>query len=91
MFDRLGLLDSFEDGVGLLGWHRFFHEIDGKPGWIMGLRRGQHKEYSLNRPVRLAHDAWRRSLSSGAQKEPWSVAAYVSQVLWHDRCNKHRR
>jgi porin len=82
--------ESFEDGVGLLAMHRHFYEIGGKQGYIMGLVGGSTKEYVSNEP-----SDWLEipgvGPASGAQKEPWTVAAYVSQDIWQDPRNKTRR
>jgi porin len=70
--------------------HRHFYEIGGKQGYIMGLVGGSTKEYVSNEP-----SDWLVipgvGPASGAQKEPWSVAVYVSQDVWQDPCNKARR
>jgi porin len=81
---------QFEDGVGMLGWLRFFHEINGKPGWIAVFVGGATREYTSTDP----HD-WLivpgKGLVSTSQKMPFDVAPYVSQVLWQDCCNKDRK
>jgi porin len=74
----------------MLGWLRFFHEINGKPGWIAVFVGGATREYTSTDP----HD-WLivpgKGLVSTSQKMPFDVAPYVSQVLWQDCCNKDRK
>ena len=87
--DNWDFSPSFEDGVGMLGWLRFFHEIDGKPGYLMGAVGGATRGYnSLQRNDFLVIPG--QGLVSTAQKKPWDVAGYASQVLWQDDCNKAR-
>jgi porin len=80
---------QFEDGVGMLGWMRFFHEIHGKPGYVAVFVGGATREYTSTAP----HD-WLivpgEGLVSTTQKMPFMVAPYVSQVLWQDCCNRDR-
>ena len=80
---------SFEDGVGMLGWFRFFHEIHGKPGWVGVFMGGATKGYTSTDP----HDFLiipGEGLVSTGQKMPLMIAPYVSQVLLQDCCNKDR-
>jgi porin len=80
---------QFEDGVGILGWYRHFYEIGGKPGYIFVGVGGSTKEYASLDP-----SDWLELPGAGlvntAQKQPWSVAPYLSQVFWEDPCNKER-
>ena len=81
---------SFEDGVGMLGWMRFFHEIDGKPGWVAVFVGGATRQYKS-----LAPSDWLAIPGAGlvdtAEEMPIMAAPYASQVLWQDRCNQSRR
>ena len=81
---------SFEDGVGMLGWLRFFHEIGGKPGWVAVYIGGATREYASLDPSDwlLIPGA---GLVSTARKQPFDVAPHVSQVLWQDSSNKDRK
>jgi porin len=87
--DNWDVARQFEDGAGMLGWLRFFHEIDGKPGWVAVFVGGATREYRSSDP-----SDWlivpNEGLVSTAQKMPIGVAPYASQVLWQDRCNKAR-
>ncbi len=80
---------SFEDGVGMLGWLRFFHEIDGKPGYVAIFVGGATREYTSTDPQDFLIVPG-EGLISTAQKRPIDVAPYVSQVLWQDGCSKDR-
>jgi porin len=81
---------SFDGGVGMLGWLRFFHEINGKPGYLMAAVGGSTRGYnSLDRQDFLIIPG--ESLVSTSQKQPWDVGGYANQTIWQDRCNKARR
>jgi porin len=88
--DNWDVSRQFEDGVGFLGWLRFFHEIGGKPGWVAVYVGGSTKGYNSLDP-----SDWLLIPGVGPidtdEGQPWDVAPYVSQVLWQDRCNKARR
>ncbi len=82
--------DSFDDGVGILAFHRFFYDIDHKPGYVFIGGGGSTKKYPS-----LAPNDWLDVPGTGPtdtkKKNPWAVAIYVSQVLWQDAVNDKRR
>jgi porin len=80
---------SFDDGVGMLGWFRFFHEIDGKPGYVAVYMGGATKGYTSTDPQDFI-DFPGEGLASIGTKMPIMIAPYVSQVLCQDACNKAR-
>jgi porin len=80
---------QFEDGVGMLGWLRFFHEIDGRPGWIAVFVGGATREYTSTDPQDFLIVPG-EGLVSTSQKMPIDVAPYFSQVLWQDESNTAR-
>jgi porin len=88
--DNWDLSRQFEDGVGMLGWLRFFHEIKGKPGWLAVFMGGATREYTSSDPQDFLIVPG-EGLVSTSQKQPFMVAPYGSQVLWHDRCNTDRK
>ena len=80
---------SFEDGVGMLGWLRFFHEFRGKPGYFAVFAGGATKGYNSLDPTDWLDNPGAGPLNPVTER-PWDIAPYFSQVLWQDECNKVR-
>lgn len=73
--------DSFDGGSSIMGFHRFIHEFDDKPGYVYLAAGGSTKDYPKTDPV-----DWTFSPAEGIQSEadgkPWDVALYFYQVVW---------
>jgi len=84
-----GLSDAFSNGAGILGYWKFFLEMDGKPGSVLLAAGGSTGTYDSLDPtdwgfipgVGLAGDE-----KTGA----WSMGIYYDQVLWQDPGNTKR-
>jgi porin len=88
--DNWDVARQFEDGVGMLGWLRFFHELDGKAGWLAVFVGGATREYTSTDPVDFLIVPG-EGLVSTSERMPFMVAPYGSQVVWQDCCNRDRR
>jgi porin len=80
---------SFDQGVGMFGFHKFFWEVEDKPGYLLVGAGGSTHNYTS-----LDESDWLNIPGAGpvgaAEKNPWDIAAYISQYLWQDPCNKAR-
>jgi porin len=81
---------SFDQGIGLFGFHKFFWELSDKPGYVLLGAGGATRDYPS-----LAVSDWLDVPGNGpvdtATGNPWDIAGYISQTLWQDHCNKARR
>jgi len=80
---------SFRQGVGMFGFHKFFWEVGDKPGYLLVGAGGSTHDYES-----LDESDWLDVPGNGpvgaVNKNPWDIAAYISQYLWQDQCNKAR-
>ena len=87
--DNWKFKDSFEDGVGLMVFHRFTWKILDKPGYLYLAPGMSTKHYNSLDP----HD-WIVIPGVGPvdnkKKLPWSVAAYLYQVFWQAEGDEKR-
>jgi porin len=82
--------DSFDDGVWLAGFHRFFWEMDDKMGYFMVFVGGSTKEQASNDP----HDFIRKpgqGIVSTAEKKPWDIGLYLYQEFWQAADDPNRK
>lgn len=81
--------DSFNGGTGILTFHRFIHEIDGKPGYVFIGVGGSTEEYASLDPT-----DWTDFPGEGAvdskEKKPWEIAVYLYQIVWQAENNDKR-
>jgi porin len=82
--------ESFEDGVGLFGFYRFFYEIAGKPGFVMVGAGGATKKYPSLDSSDFINIPGAGPVSTTG-KRPWDLAAYVQQVFWQAEDDPKRR
>ena len=82
--------ESFEDGVGLFGFYRFFYEIAGKPGFVMAGVGGATKKYASLDPSDFVVIPGAGPVSTKG-KRPWDIAGYVQQVFWQAEDDPKRR
>jgi porin len=82
--------DSFDDGVFLAGFHRFFWKMDDKPGYFMVFVGGSTKEQVSNDP----HDFILipgQGIKNTKRKKPWDIALYVYQDFWRAEGDPNRK
>jgi porin len=82
--------DSFDEGVFLAGFHRFFWDMDDKMGYFMVFAGGSTKEQASND----SHDFVvipGQGIKSTDEKEPWDVALYLYQDFWQAENNPDRK
>ena len=74
--------DSFDEGVGMLAFYRFFYQIDDShPGFLALFAGGSTKKYnSLDEHDWL--DLPGEGLVDTKQEMPWDVAIYWQQDIW---------
>lgn len=81
---------SFAQGIGMFAFHKIFWELGDKPGYFLVGVGGSTHDYTT-----LDESDWLIIPGTGpvgpVDKNPWDVAAYISQYLWQDPCNKARR
>ena len=82
--------DSFDDGVGILLFHRFTFELGGLPGYVYFDIGGSTKQYNSLDPV-----DWTNIPGEGPvdddEKRPWDTATYWYQEFWQHEDDKDRR
>ena len=87
--DNWNVRKSFEDGVGLMIFHRFTFKIMDKPGYLYLAPGMSTKHYGSLDP----HD-WidlpGAGLTDTRRKLPWSFAAYWYQVFWQAEGDDNR-
>jgi porin len=86
--------DSFDDGVGLFGFWRFFYELGDKPGYLLFAGGHSTKKFNsldpsdfvpvpgvipLNESTDLIVPG---GIEDTEEKRPWDVAGYLYQVFW---------
>jgi hypothetical protein len=73
--------ESFDDGVGLVGFYRAFYDLGDKQGSVAFILAGSTKKYNSLDP-----GDWFEIPGEGPtdseQLRPWDFAVYGSQVLW---------
>jgi len=84
------LSDSFEDGVFLAGFHRFFWELDEKMGYFMVFAGGSTKDQASNDPHDFVNIPG-PGIQSTEEKKPWDVALYLYQDFWQAEGNPDRK
>jgi porin len=81
--------DLFGEGAVILGYHRFFTEIGGLPGSHAFLGNWSSRTYTST-----DRSSWTvipgEGLVAGQKTGSWSLAYFLDQTLWADRCNKKR-
>ncbi len=80
---------SFDQGIGMFAFHKFFWELGDKPGYILIGAGGSTHDYNSLDP-----NDWLLIPGNGPVNtdtgNPWDIGGYISQHLWQDRCNKAR-
>jgi porin len=83
------LSNSFEDGVWIAAWHRFFWELDKKMGYFMLFAGGSTREQSSNERRDIVEIPGQGIDDS--EKQPWDIAAYIYQVFWQAQGDPNRK
>ena len=73
--------DSWDGGTGILGFHRFVYEIDGKPGYLFIGAGGSTRNYPALDPTDWT-DFPGEGAASTDEGKPWEVAIYWYQKVW---------
>ena len=84
------LSDSFEDGVWIAGFHRFFWELDGKMGYFMVFAAASTKKQASNDPNDFVYLPG-QGITNTDTKRPWDVAFYLYQDIWQSKDNPKRK
>jgi porin len=81
-----GIPDAFDDGTGILGFWRFFFDIDDKPGNLLFVAGGSTRAYHRFEETSFGWDPGPFSrlleVSEDKDKGVWSAAILWEQVLW---------
>ncbi len=73
--------DSFDDGVWLAAFHRFFWKLEDKTGYFMLFAAGSTRDQPSNEPRDFIFHPG-EGIESTDEEKPWDIAAYVYQVFW---------
>ena len=84
------LSDSFDKGVWLAGFHKFFWKLGDKPGWFMVFGGGSTRDQAANNPNDFVFIPGQGIVSTD-QKNPWDIAGYLYQVFWQAEDDPNRR
>ena len=82
--------ESFEDGVWIAAFHRFFYKLDDKPGYFMVFGGVSTRDQASNDP----HDFViipGQGIVDTEEKKPWDIAVYVYQVFWQAENDPNRK
>jgi porin len=82
--------DSFDDGVFLAAWHRFFWELGDMPGYLLVFAGGSTRDQASNDP----HDIIAipgQGIEVTDEKKPWNIATYVYQEFWQAENDPSRK
>jgi porin len=82
--------DSFDEGVFLAGFYRFFWELGDRPGNFLVFAGGSTRDQASNDP----HDIIAipgQGIVSTDQKNPWDIAVYVQQEFWQAENDPSRK
>lgn len=84
---------QFDDGVGLLGFYRFFWDFGGMPGSLLIAGIGATKEYNVLEPSVYRLDPSTELIGPGISDggRPWGWASYLYQEFWHGSGDKGRK
>jgi hypothetical protein len=82
--------DSFDDGVFLAGFHRFFWEVDNKPGYLMLFAGYSTKEQASTDPHDFVFIPG-QGIQSTEQKNPWDISFYLYQPFWQAEGNPNQK
>jgi len=82
---------SFDQGVFMLGFHRFFWgDPHDKIGHFTITGYGSTKDQASNDPIDFI-DIPGQGIVSTERKKPWGVSAFVYQEFWHAEGNPNRK
>jgi porin len=82
--------DSFDEGVWMAGFHRFFWKMDDKPGYLMIFGGYSTAEQASNDP----HDFIfipGQGIENTEKKNPWDIALYLYQEVWQAEGDANRK
>ena len=82
--------DSFDDGVFLAGFHRFFWKMDDKPGYLLLFGGYSTAEQASNDPHDFVFIPG-QGIENTEQKNPWDIAFYVYQEFWQAEGDPNRK
>jgi porin len=89
-----GIPEMFDDGAGILGFWRFFFDVNDKPGSLLFIGGGSTREYhsfeSTDSGAAWENEGFLAKLQEvGNNKDDgvWSAAIAYDQVLWQEPAN----
>jgi len=83
------LSDSFDDGVWIAAFHRFFYKLDDKPGYFMVFGGVSTRDQASNQRNDFIFKPG-QGIESTKQQKPWDIALYLSQVFWQAEGDSNR-
>ena len=81
---------SFDDGVAIVGWLRFFYEVCDLPGYFFVFGGGSTKKYKSQDPSDWHFVPGEGLANDNSKKEPWDIAWYFYQDFWQAKKNPDR-
>jgi porin len=81
---------SFQDGVFMAGFYRFFWDVSDMPGYFLVFAGGSTKYQASNDPNDFINIPGQSPVSTD-RKRPWDFAAYVYQVFWQAEKDPSRK
>jgi porin len=82
--------DSFENGVFMAGFYRFFWELGNKPGYFLIFAGGSTRYQNSNDPSAIVAIPG-QGLVIDDKKQPWDIAAYLYQEVWQAEKDPSRK
>jgi porin len=81
---------SFDDGVAILGWLRFFYDVCDLPGSFLVFGGGSTKKYKSTDPSDWHFVPGEGLVNDNSKKEAWDIAWYFQQDFWQAKNNSKR-
>ena len=85
-----GISSSFDDGVWLAAYHRFFWKLENMPGNLLIFVGGSTREQASNEPNDIITIPGQGIVDTD-EEYPWDVAAYLTQTVWQGEKDTSRR
>ena len=84
------LSDSFEEGVWMAAFHRFFWKLDDKPGYFMVFGGYSTRDQASNDGGDFDFIPG-QGIESTDEENPWDIALYISQDFWQAQGDPKRK
>ena len=82
---------SFDEGVFMAGFYRFFWELRDMPGYFLVFAGGSTRKQASNDIHDIIFIPGAGLSFDRGEEQPWDIAAYLYQVFWQAEGNPNRK